>query len=259
MKNLKIELGTINGNTTEEAQALAQKLFGDLPAIGPYKNLYLSVPHLKSWKESKPEHPSKTTIEMYIFSSPDDSTSCQYYETSTPYNLKGKSYTFLHNQADRITTFEPYEDYDEMADDAGVPLAYRKDNRVWILMDMFHDIHNEAPIADFMTELVKFLEGREHYGLDYVSLIVGASSQIGKDTLRKLKMDAKQGELDCITSQDTYVKYCKEMVQRNKRVDDFKILDKKDMKVMAERLLNHKFIAKIMPYEGDDGIVIITK
>jgi hypothetical protein len=258
VKNLEINLGNLNGSNASELQPVIEKSFGSLPNIGPYKKMYLAGAHLTPWKDCKPESSSKNTLEMYIFSSPTDVSNCQYYDKSETYLLKGKSYTFTAGQADRITFLEPLTDYDEMADDKGVPLAYRKDNKVWILTDLFHDAKNGETIANFMKEVVKFIEGREHYGIDFVELITGATGKIGKDIYTKLKDEAKSAEANCISYQENYTNALRTMLQANKRLTDYKILDKAECILMAKRLINHRFVAKVLPY-NDDGIVVVTK
>ena len=256
---MNIELGCVNGNKPEEVQPVLNKAFGDLAAIGPYKNLFVSGVHLKSWKDCKPDSSSKAKMEMYVFSSPNDSTSCQFYDKPTSYKFKGKQFTFSQGQADRISfTDSPLVDYDEMADDKGVPIAYRKDNKVWILTDLFHDIKNEGAITGFMTELIKFIEGREHYGIDFVDLIVGASGKIGKEQLDRLKSEASAQESSVASLQEQYGNSLKELVIRNKRLSEYKMLDKANLKIMAQRLLSHKFVSKILPY-NEDGIIVVTK
>ena len=115
-----------------------------------YKTIYIAYPHQSFSEEYQPEIDKEETLQLYIFSIP--STINAEPSRFDLFNFNDIPYSLSSGQRDvlKVTGALP-KGYTKITDEKNQTFALSKDNKIWILNDLFHNFKVESTSTGAIT------------------------------------------------------------------------------------------------------------
>jgi hypothetical protein len=259
MKNLKIKFGEVNDDGNEaQIKEVVTKAFGELENIGPYDKLYVAMPHANEYTKFLPSGKSKDQLELYIFATPTIAKAKEIAGQNKTLKFGSNEYKLEIGQMDKVSALLDLT-FNEMVDDNKNQFAIRKDNKIFVLQDLFHPTLKEDVVVNILQEMALFIsnapksEPKEKLEKIVAEMVLGLS----KEELKELEAQRKNADRKVLDNQNIYLLAIQESADIQRKISKFQSDPEGPAMDMAKRFVGMDVIEKLI--KTTFGVQVLTK
>jgi hypothetical protein len=242
-------VGSEDVDSIEPIKDKITKVFEPLK-VDNYDSVFVAYPHQCYSEPYEPELHSAKTLEMYIFSIPEEIT-------ATPANnsilkLSGVNYEFRDGCDAYIKPASIPVGYTTLEDDDGKEMALAKGNKVWLLYDVFHP-SSRSTYQNFMNYLMDNVlcppsqeELEKRVAAKISELAMSRRNQMIKDSEAK----AKALEADAQVTQRRLTDLIRNISQETEFIETAKAMKSVDASKVFSSIKGMKFVERMYIEKG---------
>ncbi len=122
-----------------------------------YRSIYIAYPHQSYSEEYAPKNDEEETLQLYLFSIPSEvSAEPARFDNFT---FDGNNHALQFGQRDYLKLVTPIpKGYEKVEDEEGRTFGLTKQNKMWILIDLFHGYKTDSGPEKILTPFLSWIK-----------------------------------------------------------------------------------------------------